>query len=60
VRRWQHRIDPVWTRVAGGCHITRRIPDLIERSGFRIEHLDEGYLPGPRISAFQSAGRARV
>ena len=60
VRRWQHRIDPVWTRLAGGCHITRRIPDLIERGGFHIDHLEEGYLPGPRISAFQSWGHAHL
>ena len=60
VRRWQRRIDPVWTRVAGGCHITRRIPDLIERGGFRIDRLEEGYLPGPKISAYQSWGRAHL
>ena len=60
VRRWQHRVDPIWTRIAGGCHITRRIPDLIERGGFRIDQLEEGYLPGPRISAYQSWGHAHL
>ena len=58
VRRWQHRIDPVWTRLAGGCHITRPIPELIERGGFRIDELDEGYQPGPKISAYQYWGTA--
>jgi ubiquinone/menaquinone biosynthesis C-methylase UbiE len=58
VRRWQHRIDPMWTRLAGGCHITRRIPDLIDQGGFRIDRLDEGYLPGPKIGAFHSWGGA--
>src|SRR4030095_9570222 len=23
VARWQRRIEPVWKRVAGGCHLTR-------------------------------------
>lgn len=59
VRAWQRRVEPVWKRLAGGCHITRRIPDLIERGGFRIDELDEGYQPGPKISGYQYWGRAR-
>ena len=58
VRSWQHRIDPIWTRVAGGCHITRRIPELIEASGFSIVDLEEGYSPGPKISAYLYRGSA--
>jgi ubiquinone/menaquinone biosynthesis C-methylase UbiE len=58
VRTWQHRIDPTWTRVAGGCHITRRIPELIEHTGFTIDQLESGYLPGPKISAYHYWGRA--
>ena len=59
VRTWQHRINPVWKRAAGGCHITRPIPDLIERSGFRIERLDQGYLPGPKIGSYHYWGSAQ-
>lgn len=58
VRTWQRRIEPIWSRVAGGCHLTRRIPELIEQAGFVIDELDEGYLPGPKISAYQYRGRA--
>jgi ubiquinone/menaquinone biosynthesis C-methylase UbiE len=58
VRTWQHRIDPMWTRVAGGCHITRRIPELIEHTGFTIDELDAGYLPGPKIGSYHYWGRA--
>ncbi len=58
VRTWQRRIDPVWTRLAGGCHITRRIPALIEQGGFVVEQLDEGYLPGPKIASYHSWGSA--
>ena len=59
VRRWQHRIDPVWTRVAGGCHIIRPIPQLIESAGFEFVELESAYLPGPKISSYHSWGMAR-
>ena len=59
VRTWQHRINPVWKRVAGGCHITRRIPDLIEQGGFAIDELDQGYLPGPKIGGYHYWGSAQ-
>ncbi len=59
VRKWQDRINPIWKRVAGGCNINRRIPQLIEESGFKIEDIDSMYLPGtPRIAAFQYWGSA--
>ena len=59
VRRWQHRIDPVWTRLAGGCHITRPIPQLIESAGFDFVDVESAYLPGPKISSYHSSGMAR-
>ena len=31
VARWQDRLDPLWRRVAGGCHLNRKIDDLISR-----------------------------
>jgi ubiquinone/menaquinone biosynthesis C-methylase UbiE len=58
VRSWQHRVDPIWTRVAGGCHLTRPIPQLIESAGFGIEQLDQRYLPGPKIASYHSSGWA--
>jgi len=38
--RWQRRIEPVWVRVADGCHLTRRTDRLIEQAGFHIETLE--------------------
>ena len=35
-RRWQHRIDPLWNRVMGNCHLARRTEESIARAGFRI------------------------
>jgi ubiquinone/menaquinone biosynthesis C-methylase UbiE len=59
VRRWQHRIDPVWTRFAGGCHIIRPIPKMIESTGFQFVELESAYLPGPKVSSYHSWGMAR-
>src|SRR5215213_7348429 len=36
VQRWQHRLEPVQNRVFGGCHLTRRITDLLEDAGFTL------------------------
>ena len=33
VARWQHRLDPVQRRVAGGCHLSRDIPALVAGAG---------------------------
>jgi ubiquinone/menaquinone biosynthesis C-methylase UbiE len=32
VARWQDRLDPMWRRLAGGCHLNRKIDDLISGS----------------------------
>ena len=37
--RWQHRIDPLWKRVAGGCRLTRRTAEAIEEAGLTIGEL---------------------
>jgi ubiquinone/menaquinone biosynthesis C-methylase UbiE len=59
VRRWQDRLDPLWKRLAGGCHINREVPQAIEAAGFKVESLDTMYLPGtPKVAAFQYWGFA--
>lgn len=58
-RKWQDRLDPLWKRLAGGCHINREIPRLIEEAGFKIENLETMYLPsGPKVAGFQYWGGA--
>jgi ubiquinone/menaquinone biosynthesis C-methylase UbiE len=59
VQRWQHRLTPLWSKISGGCHLDRPIADLIASAGFRIETLDTGYAPGPKMMAFMSEGSAR-
>jgi ubiquinone/menaquinone biosynthesis C-methylase UbiE len=59
VARWQDRLDPLWRRIAGGCHLNRKIDNLISASGFRIDTLTNARLPGPRTHTFLYEGRAR-
>lgn len=50
VRRWQRRLEPVQRALAGGCHLTRDIPALVEGAGWRVEQIAQSYLPGPGAS----------
>jgi SAM-dependent methyltransferase len=59
VARWQDRPDPLWSRFAGGCHLNRKMDDLILGNGFRIEALENARLPGPRTHTFLYEGSAR-
>jgi ubiquinone/menaquinone biosynthesis C-methylase UbiE len=59
VALWQDRLDPLWSRIVGGCHLNRKIDDLISASGFRIDALRNARLPGPRTHTFLYEGRAR-
>lgn len=38
--RWQRRIEPVWKRVFGNCHLTRDTAGAIERAGFRFDVIE--------------------
>jgi SAM-dependent methyltransferase len=59
VRRWQRRLDPLQQRIAGGCHFTRRITDLLTAAGFTIEELDVFYEEGgPKFAGADSLGTA--
>jgi ubiquinone/menaquinone biosynthesis C-methylase UbiE len=37
--KWQRRIEPVWKRLAGNCHLTRRTEQAIIDTGFEIEKI---------------------
>jgi SAM-dependent methyltransferase len=59
VARWQDRLTPLWRRVAGGCHLNRRIVDLLGAGGFATVELEQGYIAGPRIGSYLYRGVAR-
>lgn len=59
VARWQRRIEPVWKRMMGGCHLTRQVAAAIGAAGFAIETVDGSYLPGtPRFAGWMEWGTA--
>lgn len=58
VLRWQRRVEPAWKLIGGGCHLSRRADQLIAAAGFRIDELETGYLPGPKIATFTYRGVA--
>jgi ubiquinone/menaquinone biosynthesis C-methylase UbiE len=60
VQRRQHQLEPIQKRMAGGCHLTRQIPELLTAAGFTIDELDVFYQEGtPKILAAESLGVAR-
>ncbi len=59
VRRWQDRLTPAWRYISGGCHLNRPIRSMIEAAGFRIDHIETGYIPGPKPMTFMYEGSAR-
>jgi len=59
VQTWQHRINPIWRPIAGGCNLDRKIDELIESAGFDIEQLNTSYLRGPRPMTWTYEGIAR-
>jgi len=58
VHKWQDRIDPMWKRISGGCHTSRDIPSLLKSAGFKIDVLEEMYIPGPKILSYNYWGQA--
>jgi ubiquinone/menaquinone biosynthesis C-methylase UbiE len=59
VARWQDRMTPLWKRAAGGCHLNRKIDELLADAGFHIAELTTGYLPGPRPLTYTYQGVAQ-
>jgi SAM-dependent methyltransferase len=61
IARWQHRLNGLQGRLAGGCRIDRPIAGLVEDAGFRLEQLETGYLHGARTPwGYLYEGRAAV
>ncbi len=61
VATWQRRVEPLWKRLAGGCHLTRPVTPVIEAAGFKVEWQEQAYLPkAPRIAGWNEWGAAGV
>ncbi|HWC16717.1 MAG TPA: class I SAM-dependent methyltransferase [Terriglobales bacterium] len=57
---WQDRITPFWKRISGGCHLNRKVDDLIRAAGFCITEQGNFYLPGPRPMTYIYQGVACI
>ncbi|MBT7642688.1 MAG: class I SAM-dependent methyltransferase [Rhodobiaceae bacterium] len=61
VEKWQNRLNGAWGKIAGGCHINRDIPTLIEAGGFKITDMDQMYVPStPRVVGYTYWGSAQI
>ncbi len=57
VAKWQDRIEPVWKRLAGGCHLIRPISSSVASSGLALTRLGQGYMPKtPRFAGWMEWG----
>ncbi len=61
VAKWQRRIEPIWKRLAGGCHPTRPVSAAITEAGFKLDWLETMYLPKtPRFAGWNEWGAALI
>jgi ubiquinone/menaquinone biosynthesis C-methylase UbiE len=58
IARWQHWLTPCWKRIGGGCHLDRKMDDLIRAAGFQINAMETGYMKGPKPWTFMYQGSA--
>ena len=59
VLRWQTRLQPYWSKVAGGCMLDRDIPGMLRDAGFAAD-VQSMYIPGPRPLSYHYWGEAKV
>ncbi|WP_447764053.1 class I SAM-dependent methyltransferase [Sphingopyxis panaciterrae] len=61
VAKWQRRIEPVWKRIGGNCHLTRPIATAYESAGFAVDRQAAAYMPKtPRPFGWVEYGTARA
>lgn len=61
VAKWQRRIEPVWKRIGGNCHLTRPISGAYEQAGFAVDRQAAAYIPKtPRPFGWYEYGAARA
>lgn len=59
VARWQDRLNGMQKVLAGGCHLNRDIPALLQGAGFLVQSLEAAYHPKlPRTHGYLYRGSA--
>lgn len=57
--RWQKRIEPVWKRMMGNCHLTRPVSAAVAAAELAVEPLGQQYNPKmPRWAGWMEWGEA--
>ena len=59
VQRWQNRLNPMWKKLAGGCHLDRDITSLVQQNGFSLDTVEQTYMKGPKAFSFIYKGNAK-
>ena len=60
LRPWQDRLDPLWSRLAAGCHLTRDTRQILIDAGFDTEQLHDATVRfAPPLVAPHLVGAAR-
>lgn len=57
VAQWQFRLEPLWSKIAGGCRLTRDVPALLRAAGFEAT-VDAAYITRPKMLAYNFWGQA--
>jgi ubiquinone/menaquinone biosynthesis C-methylase UbiE len=58
IARLQQRLTPLQHRAFGGCHLTRRIDQLVTAAGLELARIDTYYMKGPRALGYTFEGVA--
>jgi ubiquinone/menaquinone biosynthesis C-methylase UbiE len=62
VAKWQRRLDPIQRVIGRGCHLTRRIDQLVSEAGLEIARLDRyviAGMPKTHFTMYRGAALAR-
>ena len=58
VARLQQRLTPLQRRAFGGCHLNRRIDQMVAAAGLELTQMDTYYMKGPRALGYTFEGVA--
>ena len=57
--KWQRRIEPLWKRMMGNCHLTRPVTRAVAGADLAVTPLGQRYMPGmPRWAGWMEWGEA--
>jgi ubiquinone/menaquinone biosynthesis C-methylase UbiE len=59
VQAWQQRLNPLWSKLTGGCNLNRKMDQLIRTAGFDLAQLKTEYAEGLRPLSYMYSGQAQ-